>query len=158
MDQDASPGAAKRPDTIYGRTQLFARAARIVEREHASTIEIDDLARRLSTSRRQLQRAFHEIGRTTFRKHLANVRMAHAAELLGDPRLTVGAVARTVGYRQQAQFAKSFRERYGSTPSDYRAELIGRRARAGQAGGGNPREAVRRAVVATAFAEAHEQA
>jgi AraC family transcriptional regulator, regulatory protein of adaptative response / methylphosphotriester-DNA alkyltransferase methyltransferase len=149
METDAPPRAAQRPDTIYGRTQLFARAAQLVEREHASPVEMDDLARRLSTSRRQLQRAFREIGGTTFRKHLANVRMAHAAELLGDPSLTVGAVARAVGYRQQAQFAKSFRERFGSTPSDYRVELIGRRRGSGQARVGEPRETVRRAVVAT---------
>lgn len=109
-----------RPDTIHARTRLYTQAVQIVARDHGSSIEIDQIARRLLTSRRQLQRAFKEIGGTTFREHLTNVRMTRAAELLADPSLTIGAVARRVGYRQQAQFAKSFRERYGSLPSDYR--------------------------------------
>lgn len=114
-----------RPETIYSRTRLYRRAVRIVARQHGGDLEIDAVASQLSTSRRQLQRAFAEIGQTTFRKHLTAVRMTRAAELLCDPSLTVGAVARSVGYRQQAQFAKSFRSRYGSLPSDYRRERLG---------------------------------
>lgn len=114
----------QRPDTIHTRTQLYARAVEIVEREHGTQIEIDAVAARLATSRRQLQRAFTEVGRTTFRRHLTSVRMANAARLLTDPSLTVGAVARTVGYSQQAQFAKSFRLHFGSLPSEYRRGRI----------------------------------
>lgn len=114
----------QRPDTIHTRAQLYARAIEIVEREHGTQIEIDAVAARLTTSRRQLQRAFTEVGRTTFRRHLTTVRMANAARLLTDPSLTVGAVARRVGYSQQAQFAKSFRAHFGSLPSDYRRERI----------------------------------
>ena len=38
-------------------------------------LSLDDIARRVASSRRQLQRAFAEIGSTTFREHLTEVRM-----------------------------------------------------------------------------------
>jgi AraC-like DNA-binding protein len=47
--------------------------------------------------------------------------MEAAAGLLEDRGLTVREVARRVGYRQPAQFAKAFRRHIGVAPSDYRA-------------------------------------
>ncbi len=110
----------QRPSTTRHRTSLFEEALAIIEREYASDLSLDDIARRIATSRRQLQRSFAEIGDTTFREHVARVRMRKAAEMLEDPRLTVGQVARRVGYRQQAQFAKAFRRQYGAAPAEYR--------------------------------------
>ena len=50
--------------------------------EYAAELSLDDIARRVASSRRQLQRAYAEIGNTTFRDHLTRVRMERAAELL----------------------------------------------------------------------------
>jgi AraC family transcriptional regulator, regulatory protein of adaptative response / methylphosphotriester-DNA alkyltransferase methyltransferase len=111
----------QRPSTIRLRSSLLAEANAIVEREYASDLALDDIARRVASSRRQLQRAYAEIGGTTFREHLTRVRMAHAAELLATRGLTVRDVANRVGYRQPAQFAKAFRRHYGVAPSEFRA-------------------------------------
>lgn len=92
----------------------------IVHEEFATELSLDDIARRVASSRRQLQRAYSEIGDTTFREHLTKVRMSRAAALLHDRSLTVREVARRVGYRQPAQFAKAFRRHQGVAPSDYR--------------------------------------
>ncbi len=96
-------------------------AMRIVEAEYASDLELDEIARRVASSRRQLQRAYAEIGNTTFREHLTRVRMERAANLLSNDEMTVREVARRVGYRQPAQFAKTFRRHLGAVPSAYRA-------------------------------------
>src|SRR4051812_37405218 len=112
-----------RPATIRLRTSLFEDAVAIVESEFASDLSLDDIARRVASSRRQLQRAYAEIGQTTFREHLTAVRMRRAAELLAGGRLTVREVARRVGYRQPAQFAKAFRRATGDSPSEYRVGL-----------------------------------
>ena len=109
-----------RPSTITHRTSLFEDAVSIVEAEFAQELSLDDIARRVASSRRQLQRAYAEIGNTTFREHLTKVRMERAAEMLFDRGLTVREVARRVGYRQPAQFAKAFRRQIGVAPSDYR--------------------------------------
>jgi AraC-like DNA-binding protein len=111
----------QRPATIRLRTSLFEDAAAIVEAEFGSDLALDDIARRVASSRRQLQRAYAEVGDTTFREHLTAVRMEKAAQLLHDRALTIREIARRVGYRQPAQFAKAFRRHHGSTPSDFRA-------------------------------------
>ena len=110
----------QRRATIHHRTSLFEEAVLIVEEEFASELSLDDIARRVASSRRQLQRAYAEIGRTTFRQHLTKIRMDRAADLLATRRLTVREVAQRVGYRQPAQFAKAFRRHQGAAPSDFR--------------------------------------
>ena len=111
----------QRPSTIRLRASLLEEANAIVERDYASDLSLDDIARRVASSRRQLQRAYAEIGKTTFRDHLTRVRMDRAAELLASRMFTVREVAHRVGYRQPAQFAKAFRRYRGVSPSDYRA-------------------------------------
>jgi AraC family transcriptional regulator of adaptative response / methylphosphotriester-DNA alkyltransferase methyltransferase len=116
------PGVStQRPATVRLRTSLFHDAVEIVEQEYATDVSLDDIARRVASSRRQLQRAYAEIGDTTFREHLTRVRMQRAAELLARRNLTVREVARRVGYRQPAQFAKAFRRYQGQAPSAFRS-------------------------------------
>jgi AraC-like DNA-binding protein len=111
----------QRPSTNRHRTSLFEDAVAIVEAEYATEISLDDIARRVASSRRQLQRAYSEVGDTTFREHLTEVRMRRAAELLHARGLTIREIADRVGYRQPAQFAKAFRRHFGMSPSDFRA-------------------------------------
>ena len=111
----------QRPNTVRHRTSLFHDAVAIVEQDYATELSLDDIARRVASSRRQLQRAYAEIGHTTFREHLTRVRMERAAELLARRGLTVREVAHRVGYRQPAQFAKAFRRHQGLAPSAFRA-------------------------------------
>ena len=113
---------AKRETTIERRRQLFHEAVEIIEREYSQDLPLDQVARRVASSRRQLQRAFAEAGETSFRTYLQRVRMAHARELLRDGSLPVNRVASSVGYRQPAQFAKAFRRHHGAPPSSYRGE------------------------------------
>ena len=111
----------QRPSTIRLRSSLLEEANAIVDRDYASDLSLDDIAHRVASSRRQLQRAYAEIGGTTFRDHLTQVRMERAAELLATRMFTVREVAHRVGYRQPAQFAKAFRRHRGVSPSDFRA-------------------------------------
>ena len=121
---------AIRTGTVARRRALFEEAAEIIEREYAEPLELDDVARRLATSRRQLQRAFAETGRTSFRSYVARVRMRKAMELLREGRLPVREVANAVGYRQPAQFAKTFRRHHGAPPSSFRGPEAPARERA----------------------------
>jgi AraC family transcriptional regulator, regulatory protein of adaptative response / methylphosphotriester-DNA alkyltransferase methyltransferase len=89
--------------------------------EYPDRLELELVARRLATSPRQLQRAFADVGQTSFRTYLRTVRMERAAELLREGSLRVWEVAEAVGYRQPAQFAKAFRRHHGRPPSAVRA-------------------------------------
>lgn len=110
----------QRLTTTVHRSSLFAEAAAIVRAEYARDLALDEVARRVACSRRQLQRSFAEAGETTFRTYLTKVRMRAAAQLLDATPLTVREVAHRVGYRQPAQFAKAFRREHGSSPSERR--------------------------------------
>ncbi len=117
--------AAKRPATIQRRHELFAEAATIIEAEYDIKLALDDVARRVATSRRQLQRAFAEAGETSFRTYLQRIRMERAADLLRGSESPVNQVASAVGYRQPAQFAKAFRRHHGTPPSSFRDAAAG---------------------------------
>ena len=114
---------AKRQSTIDRRQTLFEEAADIISAEYDEDLALDDVAHRIATSRRQLQRSFAEAGETSFRTYLQKVRMARAAELLRSESLPVNQVASSVGYRQPAQFAKAFRRHHGTSPSMFRTQL-----------------------------------
>jgi two-component system response regulator YesN len=111
-----------RETTVQRRRALFDEAVVLIEQHYARDLDLDWVARQVATSRRQLQRAFAEIGGTSFRARLAEVRMRHAVELLRDSDAPVREVASSVGYRQPAQFAKAFRRHHGAPPSSVRRE------------------------------------
>jgi AraC family transcriptional regulator of adaptative response / methylphosphotriester-DNA alkyltransferase methyltransferase len=117
-----------REGTAERRAELFREAMALIASEYASDLHLEGVARRLATSRRQLQRAFAEAGNTSFRDELAKVRMQHARDLLAADHLPVRQVASSVGYHQPAQFAKSFRRYHGEPPSTYRRANRGERA------------------------------
>ena len=120
-----------RDGTAECRRALYEEAQTIIEAEYTSELELDGVARRLATSRRQLQRAFAEAGNTSFRSYIAQVRMQRALELLQDGSLPVRDVASSVGYRQPAQFAKTFRRHHGAPPSSFRGTSVADAAPAG---------------------------
>jgi AraC family transcriptional regulator, regulatory protein of adaptative response / methylphosphotriester-DNA alkyltransferase methyltransferase len=108
--------------------ELHARASAVVARHYRRRLTLDVVARSLATSPRQLQRAYAEVGHTTFATELRSVRLRNAAELLARQPLTVIDVARLVGYRQPSHFVKAFRRRYGVTPGGFRDDARGRSA------------------------------
>src|SRR3954470_24077353 len=117
-----------REGTAERREELYREAMDLITREFGAELDLDGVARRLATSRRQLQRAFAEVGETSFRDELARVRMEHARALLAEDSMPVRQVAARVGYHQPAQFAKSFRRYHGQPPSAYRKQVRGGRA------------------------------
>jgi two-component system response regulator YesN len=109
-----------RPDTHDRRRQLVDDAQRILDAEYASDLTLDGVARRIATSRRQLQRAYQEVRGSSFRAELARARLGAAASLLAQEASPVREIANQVGYRQPAQFAKAFRRHHGEAPAQWR--------------------------------------
>jgi AraC family transcriptional regulator, regulatory protein of adaptative response / methylphosphotriester-DNA alkyltransferase methyltransferase len=121
VEPAAVGGHRQRLSTPARRGTLLAEATLVMEARHADpTLCLDDVAREIATSSRQLQRVFSELAGRAFRDELAAVRMQHGAELLMTTDLPVAEIARRVGYRQAAQFAKAFRRHHGVSPSGLR--------------------------------------
>ena len=114
-----------RQATRQRRRSVYEEAVQVIESKYATDLDLDQLAREIATSRRQLQRVFAEVGETSFREYLAKVRMRHAARLLREGAIPVREVAQSVGYRQPAQFAKAFRRHHGTAPSSLKGRANG---------------------------------
>jgi transcriptional regulator GlxA family with amidase domain len=99
---------------------IYADAVEILARDYARTLTAGEVAHRVATSPRQLQRAFAEQAGTSFRSHLTRVRMSRAAALLTASHLSVAEVAHRVGYREPSQFTKAFKRIHGTTPTEMR--------------------------------------
>lgn len=114
-------GHRQRIATPVRRGALLAEATLAMEERHPDPdLALDDVAREIATSSRQLQRVFSEHAGSAFRDDLAAMRMQHGAVLLQTTDLRVAEVAQRVGYRQAAQFAKAFRRHNGVSPSGLR--------------------------------------
>jgi AraC family transcriptional regulator of adaptative response / methylphosphotriester-DNA alkyltransferase methyltransferase len=120
---------SRRRGTRRRRRDLFEAAAEIIAFEYGGQLTLDGVAARLYTSPRQLQRAFSEAAQTGFRDYLTQVRMERARELLCESSYCVQEIARMVGYREPAQFAKAFRRAYGTSRPGSRSSKPPRRFR-----------------------------
>ena len=109
---------APHPITKDLRESIYSDAVAIIAASGDHQPTIAEVAHRVATSRRQLQRVFREIGGTSFREHVVAVRLERARELLADG-VAVGEVARRTGYTHTSHFTRAFRRHHGLTPSAY---------------------------------------
>jgi AraC family transcriptional regulator, regulatory protein of adaptative response / methylphosphotriester-DNA alkyltransferase methyltransferase len=128
LPQTDRPSGRQRQGTRAQREELLRAANEVLASDYPAPLGLDDVARRIYTSSRQLQRVYRELDGTSFRAELARVRVERAADLLAATPLAVRTIARQVGYRQPAQFAKAFRRRFGMAPREYRMAARRRRA------------------------------
>ena len=116
------------PDTLSERRRLYLLARVLVSRHYRRPLTLAAVARALSTSPRQLQRAYAQFG-GSFHEDLYARRMAVAAQLLSEQRsIPVSDVGRLVGY-PSSYFARAFRRRYGLSPALFRKRALRHAAR-----------------------------
>jgi AraC family transcriptional regulator of adaptative response / methylphosphotriester-DNA alkyltransferase methyltransferase len=119
-----------RSQTLEMRRRTYLLARVVVARHYRQPLTLDAVAAAVSSSPRQLQRAYAQFGETTFKEDLLARRMTVAAELLIEQRaIPVRDVARLVGYRQAPHFAQMFRRRYGLPPASFREQAVSLRRR-----------------------------
>ena len=114
-----------RPSTVRERQRLWEDAVAHIEGHFENDLMLDDVARAIFTSRRQLQRVCLEVTGITFRTYLTRVRMRAGVEQLFERRdVTIRQIAYSVGYHEPAQFAKAFRREFGVAPSEVRDSMM----------------------------------
>ena len=112
--------------TVKAATRNFYEAAvvRAVARVVGSldlALDLEALAREAALSAFHFHRVFRGlVGETPLELH-RRLRMERAAEQLGHARASVIAVAFQAGYETHEAFTRAFRERYGVSPSAFRA-------------------------------------
>jgi AraC-like DNA-binding protein len=99
------------------------RKAMVYTRQHLATTDLASVCRAAGLSERSLRRHFRAATGMTWENYRRRCRLARAIVLLGDAKLTIGAIADEVGFESQGAFAKALRALIGERPSDYRRRI-----------------------------------
>jgi AraC-like DNA-binding protein len=98
------------------KQQYTQEALLFVERNHHRQIHLADIARHVRIHPRHLSVVFKEMTGDSPYAHLQRVRMEHACVLLRNLHVSVGDVARSVGYPDPLHFSRVFKKEIGMTP------------------------------------------
>ena len=93
----------------------------LLEGMEAGAVRVSDVAKKLATSERSLQRRLHDEG-VSFAELLEDVRRELALRYLRYGQLSVSEVAYLLGYADKAAFFRAFRKWTGETPGAFRAK------------------------------------
>ena len=119
--------AADRASGVDLATLRLLRAeAFIAEHLCDAQLDVDAVARHLSVSPRHLNRLFEQHG-CSVGHWIWRERLARAHRLLADPTnaaIPIGDVALQCAFSTPSHFARAFKERYGATPSEHRADAM----------------------------------
>lgn len=85
-----------------------------------SDITVEDFSRELGMSRVHLYRKIKHLTNLSPSRFILNIKLKIAAELLSDNEVSVSDVCYRLGFNSLSYFARSFKEMYGVSPSEYR--------------------------------------
>jgi len=91
-----------------------------IEDNYAKNLTLDKLSAMSCMSRFKFSRSFRNRFKQTFTSYLNSIRVKNAAELLINPNISIGEVARVVGYSSVTHFERVFKAVFGMTPREYR--------------------------------------
>lgn len=83
---------------------------------------IDEAAGRLGLSRRRFTQLFREVTGEPWLQRLRGLRIEHACRLLRETERSIKAIAFECGFESQPQFFRTFRQRMGMTPGQWRKD------------------------------------
>lgn len=113
-------GGLAQPQPYDSHAALRDRALALIDLDIAN-VTAESLASSLRVSRRHLDGAFAQTGRT-LGQHLWERRLTLAAERLRDAgALPVTQIAHAVGFKDSSHFSRAFRQQFGLTPSRWRS-------------------------------------
>jgi len=118
---------------LGARAPRLAKAIKIMEANIEAPLTISELARKVGTSQRQLEREFREVLDTTPARYYVLLRVAAARRLLRETNFSVIQVAVRSGFNSAAALIRNYRSTYNCTPSTDRKLHKLRAISAGQA-------------------------
>ncbi len=95
-----------------------------IEAHLFSQLTLNDLSDLTNNSLSAFQRQFRKIYETTPANYIKNKRLERAANLLKLSDLSITQISHECVFSDIAHFSNSFKEKYNSTPSEYRLEFI----------------------------------
>ncbi|MBD3922292.1 AraC family transcriptional regulator [Paenibacillus sp. PR3] len=106
------------------RAEIYVEKVKdFIETNYAQKITIEDIAQFIGLNRSYLCSLFHQELNTSIQDYLIRYRIHIACEMMGNAELTIGDIARSVGYYDPLLFSKMFKKVMGSSPRQYRFEV-----------------------------------
>jgi AraC-like DNA-binding protein len=117
----ANAPAAERGWLAAVRDPLLAPVMKAIHTAPERKWTVADLAREASASRSLLDGRFRDVLGLSPMRYVKEWRMRVAQDLLVTTEVTVGAIARRVGYESEEAFSRAFKRAHGQSPSLWRA-------------------------------------
>ncbi len=123
MDIEASSLAGRagvlNPTEAHHRQVIASIAAQLATTPHMQP-SVDDLAERAGYSPDHFARVFRQVMGQTPRAFMIHARITRARQLLSETNLSIGRIARVLGYGDVYYFSRQFHQRTGCSPTEYR--------------------------------------
>jgi two-component system response regulator YesN len=97
-------------------------ALEYIQKNYAEPLRLSDVAKVAGFSTTYFCEIFKQRQGMTFREHLSSLRLGHARELLESTDLSASHVAELSGFRSLSYFSRAYRDAFGRSPRQWRAE------------------------------------
>jgi len=108
------------PAPMIARNPAVARVIAAMKANIAAPLDQEALAAVFGRSPRHLERIFKSVVQETPKSYYLGLRLEEARNLLSDTPMSILEVAIATGFNSRSSFSKSYRNRFGSSPSRYR--------------------------------------
>lgn len=113
-------------DSSENLKQAYVRMAmEYVQMNYSRKISVKDIANYIRLDRSYLGSVFKEHMNISLQYYLINFRIDKACELMSRNNLSIGDIARSVGYEDPLLFSKMFKKIKGISPRKYRKDYYG---------------------------------
>ena len=116
---------ARNMTDAYEKLRPFAEMNEVLEyvrEKYAEPIKLEELARIANLSTSQFERRFKKVFQITPTRHILNVRIRAACNLLSTTNNTIASVALDVGFYDHSHFIRRFKKVLDMAPNEYRLD------------------------------------
>ena len=105
-----------------GCVMYIKQAQEFINKNYASDIRIEDVARHVKVNKTYLQRLFRTYTGTTMLRSINALRVGKAQQLLSESNLSMEQIAAQTGFKNRQHLIYEFKNQISVTPSDYRKQ------------------------------------
>lgn len=110
--------------TADSASSYVQKGIEFISSNYSYNITVDDIADYVGLSRSHLFRSFENVLNVSPKEYLTSFRMKQACYLLEHSRLSITAIANSVGYDNSLYFSKVFHQIKHISPREYRKDLL----------------------------------
>lgn len=110
-------------DSSFPHSRRINKIVQFVEQNYSRKISLEDIGELVGMSASSVSRFFKKRTRHNFWDYLNGFRIDRAAQMMIETEHTISEISYECGFNNISNFNRVFRERIGTTPSDYRRKF-----------------------------------